>query len=209
MFFRKRQHSGSGARPSRRLGWATAVAALTLPLAGLSAVVGASPAAAASLTKVTGFGSNPSNLNMYIYVPNNVSSHPALLVAIHYCTGSASAFYSGGAHDYVTAADRYGFIIVFPEATRSGQCFDVYSPQALTRGGGSDPVGIVSMVSYTKQKYNVDSSRVYVAGASSGAMMTNVMAAEYPDVFAAGSAFMGVPATCFSTGSASNTWNSQ
>jgi poly(hydroxyalkanoate) depolymerase family esterase len=165
------------------------------------------PVRAASLTQVTGFGNNPSNLNMYIYVPNNVAAKPALLVAIHFCTGSASALFNGEFHDYVTAADQYGYIIVFPEATRSGQCFDVYSSQALTRGGGSDPVGIMSMVNYTKSHYNVDPSRVFVSGASSGAMMTNVMAAEYPDVFAAGAAFMGVPATCFAT-TGSSTWNS-
>jgi len=174
-------------------------------LAAVLAVV--SPVRAASLTQVTNFGNNPSNLNMYIYVPNNVASRPALLVAIHYCTGSASALFNGGFHDYVTAADQYGYIIVFPEATRSGQCFDVYSAQALTRGGGSDPVGIISMVNYTKSHYNIDSSRVFLAGASSGAMMTNVMAAEYPDVFAAGSAMMGVPATCFAT-TGGSTWSS-
>jgi acetylxylan esterase len=191
----------------RRL-FKAAVAAATLGLAAAAALAVAGPAAAASLTRVTNFGNNPSNLNMYIYVPNNVAPRPALLVAIHYCTGSASAVFNGYARDYVTAADRYGYIIVFPEATRSGQCFDVYSPQALKRGGGSDPVGIMSMVNYAKQQYNVDASRVYVTGFSSGAMMTNVMAAEYPDVFAAGSAFMGVPATCFATTDGS-TWNSQ
>jgi acetylxylan esterase len=185
------------------------LAAAMLPLVAAAVLVGARPAAAATLTPVTGFGANPSNLNMYVYVPNNVSARPALLVAIHYCTGTASALYSGYFHDYVTAADQYGYVIVFPEATRSGQCFDVYSPQALTRGGGSDPVGIMSMVNYAKSHYNVDPNRVYVSGVSSGAMMTDVMAAEYPDVFKAGAAFMGVPATCFATGSASNTWNSQ
>jgi poly(hydroxyalkanoate) depolymerase family esterase len=174
-----------------------------------SAFALATPAAAAALTRVTSFGTNPSNLNMYVYVPDRVAAKPALLVAIHYCTGSASAVFSGYARDYVTAADKYGYVIVFPETTRSGQCFDVWSPQALTRGGGSDPVGIVSMVNYAKQKYNVDPARVFVTGFSSGAMMTNVMAAEYPDVFTAGSAFMGVPATCFATGSATSTWNSQ
>jgi acetylxylan esterase len=181
----------------------------TLCAAGLlvASLALASPVHAASLTQVTNFGNNPSGLNMYVYVPNNVAARPALLVAIHYCTGSASALYSGYFHDYVTAADQYGYVIVFPEATRSGQCFDVYSPQALTRGGGSDPVGIISMVNYAKQHYNVDSSRVFVSGVSSGAMMTNVMAAEYPDVFAAGSAFMGVPATCFAT-TGGSTWNS-
>lgn len=179
-----------------------------LPIVAASVVLLASPASAASLTRVTGFGNNPSNLNMYIYVPNNVTAKPAVLVAMHYCTGTASAVFNGYARDFVTAADKYGYIIVFPEATRSGQCFDVYSAQALKRGGGSDPDGIVSMVSYTKQKYNADPARVYATGFSSGAMMTNVLAAEYPDVFAAGSAFMGVPAGCFAT-TGGSTWNSQ
>ncbi|HEY2669206.1 MAG TPA: PHB depolymerase family esterase [Rugosimonospora sp.] len=192
----------------KRILKALAVAAV-MPIVATGVLMNAKPAAAASLTQVTNFGNNPSNLNMYIYVPNTVAAHPALLVAIHYCTGTASALYSGYFHDYVTAADQYGYIIVFPEATRSGQCFDVYSPQALTRGGGSDPVGIISMVNYAKQHYPIDANRVFVSGVSSGAMMTDVMAAEYPDVFKAGSAFMGVPAGCFATGSSTNTWNSQ
>ncbi|GGO21988.1 hypothetical protein GCM10010116_44310 [Microbispora rosea subsp. aerata] len=184
------------------------LAAVLMPVAAATTLLVTQPAAAASLTRVTNFGNNPSNLNMYIYVPDRVASRPALLVAVHYCTGTASALYSGYFRDYVTAADQYGYIIVFPEATRSGQCFDVYSPQALRRGGGSDPVGIMSMVDYTKSRYNVDPNRIFVSGVSSGAMMTNVLAAEYPDVFKAASAFMGVPAGCFATTDGS-TWNSQ
>ncbi len=172
------------------------------------ALIGAPPAQAASLVRVTNFGNNPSNLNMYIYVPDRVAARPALLVAMHYCGGNASAVANGYFKDYETAADQYGYIIVFPEATRSGNCFDVYTSQALRRGGGSDPVGIVSMVDYAKSRYNVDPSRVYASGVSSGAMMTNVMLADYPDVFAAGSAFMGVPAGCFAT-TGGSTWNSQ
>jgi endo-1,4-beta-xylanase len=191
----------------RRLFTALLAAVLSIA-AAIVLVVTAQPASAATLTRVTGFGTNPSNLDMYAYVPDHVAAKPALLVALHYCTGSASAVFSGYARDYVTAADQYGYVIVFPEATRSGQCFDVSSPQALTRGGGSDPVGILSMVDYAKQHYNVDPARVFVTGFSSGAMMTNVLAAEYPDVFAAGSAFMGVPAGCFATTDGSS-WNSQ
>src|ERR1041384_3065077 len=112
------------------------------------------PVSAATLTRVTGFGDNPSNLNMYIYVPDRVAAQPALLVAIPYCSGNASALYSGYFADYVRAADQYGYIIVFPEATRSGSCFDVYTEQALRRGGGSDPVGIMSMVDSTRSRYN-------------------------------------------------------
>ncbi|WP_239133232.1 extracellular catalytic domain type 1 short-chain-length polyhydroxyalkanoate depolymerase [Paractinoplanes durhamensis] len=182
------------------------VAAASVAVA--AALVTAQEAQAASLVRVTSFGTNPSNLNMYVYVPDRVAAKPALLVAMHYCTGSASAVANGQFKDYETAADQYGFIIVFPEATRSGQCFDVYSAQALKRGGGSDPVGIMSMVDYAKSHYNVDPARVFATGTSSGAMMTNVMLADYPDVFAGGSAFMGVPATCFAT-TGGSTWNSQ
>jgi poly(hydroxyalkanoate) depolymerase family esterase len=161
-----------------------------------------------SLTEVARFGANPSKLKMFVYVPARPAPRPALLVAVHYCTGTAKAFFNGGARDFVTAADQYGFLIVFPEATRSGGCFDVWSQQALTRGGGSDPVGIMSMVSYARRAYHADRDQIFVTGASSGAMMTNVLAAQYPDVFAAGSAFSGVPAGCFAT-TGDSTWNSQ
>ncbi|XVQ82296.1 extracellular catalytic domain type 1 short-chain-length polyhydroxyalkanoate depolymerase [Microbispora siamensis] len=190
----------------RRLRAILAAAALPLVVAGM--LLGARPAAAASLTRVTGFGNNPTNLNMYLYVPDRVAARPALLVLVHYCSGSASGIFNGNGHDYVTAADRYGYIIVVPEATRSGSCFDVSTPAALRRDGGSDSTGIMSMVAYTRQRYNVDPARIVVSGFSSGAMMTNVLAAEYPDVFSAASAFSGVPAGCFATTDGS-LWNSQ
>jgi acetylxylan esterase len=184
----------------------------TLPAARAAAaflisfvLFGAPPASAASLTDISGFGSNPSNLRMHVYAPDTLAApRPPVLVAIHYCTGSGPAFFSGT--EFRTLADRYGFIVIYPSATRSGACFDVSSPQALRRNGGSDPVGIMSMVTYVIQSYNADSSRVYVTGASSGGMMTNVMLGDYPDVFKAGAAFMGVPFACFATTDGSM-WN--
>jgi poly(hydroxyalkanoate) depolymerase family esterase len=166
------------------------------------------PPPAVGFNRVTGFGANPTNLNMYTYVPARLAAKPALLVLVHYCSGSASGVYNGGGHDYVTAADRYGYVIVLPEATRSGSCFDVSTPAALRRDGGSDSTGIMAMVSYARNRYGIDAGRIVVSGISSGAMMTNVLAAEYPDVFAAASAFSGVPAGCFATTNGS-LWNSQ
>lgn len=154
------------------------IAAVALFVAGL---VTASPAATASLREVTNFGANPTNLRMHLYVPDNVQPRPPILVAVHYCTGSGPAFYSGT--EFASLADRYGFIVIYPSATRNGACFDVSSPQALTHNGGSDPVGIVSMVRYVQQNHNGDPERVYVTGASSGGMMTNVLLGAYPDVF--------------------------
>ncbi|MFZ6029422.1 MAG: alpha/beta hydrolase family esterase, partial [Chloroflexota bacterium] len=158
-----------------------------------------------SLVEVTGFGDNPSNLRMFVYIPTTVKPNPPILVVVHWCTGSAEAIHAGT--QYAALADQYGYMIVYPSATRSGACFDVSTPQALTRGGGSDPVSILSMVTYAAQHYNGDLNQVYVTGISSGAMMTNVLLGLYPDIFKAGAAFAGVPFGCFATTDGS-LWNS-
>src|SRR3954452_10821615 len=186
--------------------WRTLLAALAATAAfGLGILVPASPASAATLQEITGFGANPTNLRMHLYVPDRLPANPALLVAVHYCTGSGPAFYSGTS--FASLADRYGYIVIYPSATRSGNCFDVSSPGALRHDGNSDPVGIVSMVRYVQDHYHTDPARTVVTGASSGAMMTNVLLGDYPDVFRAGAAFMGVPFGCFATTDGSS-WNS-
>ncbi|WP_406155605.1 PHB depolymerase family esterase [Streptomyces sp. NBC_00882] len=182
-------------------------------LSFLAAALFAAPAASArteavptaTLTEVTNFGTNPSNLQMYLYVPDNVTAHPAVVVAVHYCTGSGPAMYNGT--EWAQLANTYGFVVIYPSVTRSSKCFDVSSPQALKRGGGSDPVGIKSMIDWTVSTYSADTGRIYATGISSGAMMTNVLLGDYPDVFAAGAAFSGVPFGCFATTDGSE-WNS-
>ncbi|HEU4328560.1 MAG TPA: PHB depolymerase family esterase [Roseiflexaceae bacterium] len=176
---------------------------LTVALVSASLLSGT--ARAATLVEITNFGTNPSGLRMHLYVPDRVAPRPAVLVAVHYCTGTGPGFYSGT--EFASLADRYGFIVIYPSATRSGSCYDVSSPQTLRHDGGSDSLGIVSMVRYVLQNYGADASRVYVTGASSGAMMTNVLLGAYPDVFKAGAAFMGVPFACFATTDGSS-WNS-
>ncbi|SCF05218.1 esterase, PHB depolymerase family [Micromonospora matsumotoense] len=182
-------------------------AALATALATMTAVVtAATPASAATLTQVTNFGTNPTNLQMHLYVPDRVAARPALLLALHYCSGSGPAVHS--TFGLSTLADRYGYIVIYPSVTRSSKCWDVSSPQALRRGGGSDPVGLKSMIDYVRNRYPVDANRIGVAGFSSGAMMTNVMAGVYPDVFHAGVSSSGVPFGCFATTNGSE-WNSE
>ncbi|MFY1682098.1 PHB depolymerase family esterase [Micromonospora sp. WMMD730] len=182
-------------------------AALATALATVTAVVAApNPASAATLTQVTNFGTNPTNLQMHLYVPDRVAARPALLLALHYCTGSGPALHTG--YGLSSLADRYGYIVIYPSVTRSSKCWDVSSPQALRRNGGSDPVGLMSMIDYVRNRYPVDANRIGVAGFSSGAMMTNVMAGVYPDVFNAGVSSSGVPFGCFATTNGSE-WNSE
>jgi poly(hydroxyalkanoate) depolymerase family esterase len=155
-------------------------------------------ASAASLVEVTGFGDNPGGMRMHVYVPDARPASPAIVVAMHGCGGSGPGFYSGS--EFASLADRYGFIVIYPSAQQQagfGKCFDTWSDAAKRRGGGSDPVSIVSMVTYVEQRYGGDPNRVFATGSSSGGMMTNEMLALYPDVFKAGAAFMGVPFNCF------------
>ncbi|MGI5240199.1 extracellular catalytic domain type 1 short-chain-length polyhydroxyalkanoate depolymerase [Dactylosporangium sp. CA-139066] len=171
--------------------------AALLAVAGLT-LVALRPAYAATLTEVTNFGTNPGGMRMHVYVPDTRPANPAIVVAMHGCGGSGPGFYSGS--EFASLADRYGYIVIFPTATQQagfGNCFDTWSDAAKRRGGGSDPVSIVSMVTYVERQYGGDPNRVYATGSSSGGMMTNEMLALYPDVFKAGAAFMGVPFTCF------------
>jgi hypothetical protein len=63
---------------------------MLLPL--LNLLLWAAVATAASLQQVSGFGSNPTNIRMFIYVPDRVAANPAIIVAVcnkkslYYCS---------------------------------------------------------------------------------------------------------------------------
>jgi acetylxylan esterase len=177
--------------------------AVALVAAGLVATASPASALTSSLQQVTNFGANPTGLQMFEYVPATVAARPAVVVVLHFCTGSGPTMFNNTR--YAALADQFGYIAIYPSATRSGQCFDVNTPQSLTHGGGSDPQGIISMVNFVEQHNNADPSRVFATGLSSGAMMTNVLLGAYPDVFKAGSAYAGVPFGCFAGTQSFNT----
>ncbi|MBN1577399.1 MAG: PHB depolymerase family esterase [Chitinispirillaceae bacterium] len=163
------------------------------------------PGDSASLREITNFGDNPGNLKMFLYVPDNVKPHPAILVGLHWCHGTAQAYYNG--NQYRSLADKYGFVVIYPGCYSSDSCFDVHSQEALTHNGGSDPLGIISMIRYVIKNNNGDSTRVFVTGHSGGGMMTNVMAGSYPGVFNAASGSATVPFACFAGGTSPDGWN--
>jgi len=183
----------------RRISKALAALCAATVMTALTVVLGlAAPASAASLVQVTNFGANPGGAQMYVYVPDTHPANPAIVVALHGCGGTGPGFYSGS--EFASLADRYGYIVIYPSAEQQagfGKCWDTWSDAAKIRGGGSDPVSLVSMVTYVEQTYHGDANRVYVTGSSSGGMMTDEMLALYPDVFKAGAAYMGVPFDCF------------
>ncbi|KAH7370228.1 putative Acetylxylan esterase A [Rhexocercosporidium sp. MPI-PUGE-AT-0058] len=150
---------------------------------------------------------------MYVYVPTSKLAKPPIIVAIHHCAGTGPSYF-GETQGYAQAADKSGFMIIYPSSPSSGGCWDVSSKASLTHDGGGDSQTIVNMVSYAVTKYGGDSSRVYMTGSSSGAMMTNVLAGAYPNVFKAATLYGGVPDGCFyvasaTAGMATPAWNGQ
>jgi poly(hydroxyalkanoate) depolymerase family esterase len=162
------------------------------PSAGPGAAAAGS--ASSSTVSVPAFGANQSGLSMDLYVPPRPRPSPAILVALHECQSTGQQFFEGT--DFGALADKYGFLVIYQTTPSQDGCWDVSSTAALRRGGGSDPVSIMSMVTYTERRYHASPHQVYVTGASSGAIMTGVLLADYPDVFAAGAIFMGLPVDC-------------
>lgn len=137
----------------------------------------------------------PTYVNMYSFVPSTVASKPPIVVYCHHCQGNAASSHSSMS-GLESLADKNGFLIIYPEATGEN-CWDAGSKRSLKNGGGGDTGAIVQMVKYYLSKYNGDASRVYVAGDSSGGIMTEAILGVYPDVFMAGVSIMGVPCGCW------------
>ncbi|MEK0099706.1 PHB depolymerase family esterase, partial [Streptomyces sp. A475] len=136
------------------------------------------PAQAASLQEVTGFGSNPGSLQMFRYVPDGLPSGRPLVVAMHGCTQSASAF--DDETGWTKWADAWGFARVLPQqksANNANSCFNWFQSSDFSRGQG-EALSIKQMVDKTAADYATDPSRVYVTGLSAGGAMTAVMAAS-------------------------------
>lgn len=152
-------------------------------------------------------GSEPSWMSMFIYVPDNVKPNPPILVALHYCGGTAAAVFSlaqnGGV---VSAADQNGFIILLPQTAQN--CWDVATTPSLTHDGGGDTKAVVDQVNYTIDQYGANADRVYAMGTSGGAMMAEGLIAVYPDVFKGGVEFSGVPAGCWAVNDPDGQWSS-
>lgn len=155
-------------------------------------------AGAATLQQVSnwtgGVANLPSDVAMFKYVPDKVVSNPPLLTIIHSCQNDAPGVFSQ-ASGLKSAADQYGFIIVVPQSGNK-RCWTTDSTQVWTRDKGGDSNAIKQMVVYALSAYQANPDRVYVTGCSSGAMMTELLLALYPDIFKAGSSFAGMPAGC-------------
>jgi poly(hydroxyalkanoate) depolymerase family esterase len=145
------------------------------------------------LVEITGFGSNPGDLKMFSFVPDELQPKPGLVVVLHGC-GQTAAGYDLGA-GWSSLATRYGFALLMPEQqspNNANGCFNWFNPEDTARDSG-EACSIRQMIARMAGDAGIDPHRVFVTGISAGGAMTSVMLATYPEVFAGGAIIAGLP----------------
>ncbi|MBJ7328574.1 MAG: prolyl oligopeptidase family serine peptidase [Solirubrobacteraceae bacterium] len=127
-----------------------------------------------------------------VYTPTSYSpSRPAPLVVVTH-----GAQTTAEQHMRITLynrlAEREGLVLLYPDVDDAAatapypltRSWRMYDPASWRRGGG-DAAAIAGMTRNVMATRAVDAERVYMVGTSAGGFMASIMAAAYPDVFAA------------------------
>lgn len=121
------------------------------------------------------------------YTPGKLPAGAPLVVVAHGCLGTAKeiAVTSG----WIELADRFDFALLFPQTSKDNEpwagCFRTWDAGHQQRDAG-EPLSLRQMVAHMHKLFPFSAARTYMAGASSGGHLTQVMLATYPEAFAAG-----------------------
>ncbi|MGA2980004.1 MAG: PHB depolymerase family esterase [Terriglobales bacterium] len=128
-----------------------------------------------------------------LWVPATLETGRAwpLVMLLHGCThGAEDTAEISGMNE---VANKNQFLVVYPEQSRLAnllKCWNWFHPKHQARDAG-EPSILAAVVDQVRSTHNVDPDRIYVAGVSAGGAMASILAATYPDIFAAVAVFAG------------------
>jgi poly(hydroxyalkanoate) depolymerase family esterase len=129
-----------------------------------------------------------------LYVPPGPAGRSLpLVVMLHGCTQDPDDFAAGTGMNAL--ASEQGFYVLYPAQAQDAnpsRCWNWFKHNHQARDHGETAL-IAAMTQAVIEAHGIDPDRVYIAGLSAGGAMASLVAAAYPDVFAAVGVHSGLP----------------